>query len=114
MARTLAQFWEAIELIDRSAVRNDPNDSRAVATLAAFLESRPVSPIESLEERLSRVLYEIDGEQYCSCTIRGSPLQKTRQHPIGRSVSNRIRLTKNAPESRSRAFDNGQSIIATG
>ena len=64
MALTLAQFWEAIELIDRSAVRNDPNDSRAIATLAAFLESRPVSAIESFEERLSRVLYEIDGEQY--------------------------------------------------
>lgn len=64
MGLTPAQFWNTINLIDRVAVRNDPDDPRAMSALAAYLESCSIPELEQFEQQLSQLLHDIDGEQY--------------------------------------------------
>ena len=65
MTFSKSQFWNAIDLIDREAVRDAPQESRALAALMTFLESSPITLIEEFERLLRQLLYDIDGEVYC-------------------------------------------------
>lgn len=64
MELTTAQFWNIIDLLDRAAVRNDPDDPRAMSALAAYLEACSISELEQFEQQLSQLLHNIDGDQY--------------------------------------------------
>ena len=57
------RFWTLIDLIDREALDAGDEDE-AIAPLSDALTELTEREIESFQEHLSQVLYDIDGEDY--------------------------------------------------